>query len=716
MKKITRLALVLLILNTLYLIPLTAQVGINNDDSEPDQSAMLDVKSDSKGVLIPRMSSNDRQQILDPAVGLMVYDSTAQAFYYFNGMGWLELLSASVNFLEDDDGDTQIQVEESADEDMIRFDVAGKEVMLIDNVGNVGIGKIPTAKLDIDINVPSGSEIILINTGSNHVNNTVGSGSQWQSFTATCDCAISKFGVFHFSSGDNSGSTLDIFEGEGTSGNLLYSTTANSTTTITGTKSRTDFLVNDLSVSTDSIYTFRVNQFDRALWSASDVYSGGRWSGIADRDLGFQMSGRTPQDIQFTDNGLILGNYILPYTDGSNGQSLVTDGSGMLNWTTPIDTDDQTLAFDGTNLSIVDGNSLDISSIDTDTDDQTLSFDGTNLSIADGNSVDLSPLEDDGDWETLGATNITNANEGNVGIGDIATTQARWQLSVKDTSDAMLGTDSIDVSGLHAVFMRNRNENNTGIGIGFQSSTSNEIVGAAIVHERTSSNSRGKLHFATKASGSAADEDLPVRMTIGETGNVGIGTVAPNEKLHVIGNIRMEDGNEQAGYILTSDANGVGRWEEGPSIPIGTIQMWPTSTPPTGWLVCNGSTFNAGTYPELNTVLGGNTLPNFNGRFPLGAGSSGTQGAVNHTLGTDGGQEDVTLNLNQIPAHTHNVTVTFDEGRENGSNNTYSNLRGGDSESKTYTSTSAGGDNNGNTVAHENMPPFYTINFIIKAK
>ena len=42
--------------------------------------------------------------------------------------------------LEDTDGDTKIQIEESADEDKIRFDTAGSERMIIDNSGNVGIG------------------------------------------------------------------------------------------------------------------------------------------------------------------------------------------------------------------------------------------------------------------------------------------------------------------------------------------------------------------------------------------------------------------------------------------------------------------------------------------------------------------------------------------------------------------------------------------------
>ncbi len=188
---------------------------------------------------------------------------------------------------------------------------------------------------------------------------------------------------------------------------------------------------------------------------------------------------------------------------GSNGQILTTDGSGTYSWT-------------------------------DDTDSQTLSFNGTSLSIDGGNTVDISSLAEE-DWVISSGTNITNANDGNVGIGNMAPTQNRWQLTVKDTTNCMLGSDSIDVSELFAVFTRNLNENNVGIGIGFQSTSTVTGMGAAIVHERTNSNSRGKLHFATKASGSAADEDLPIRMTIDETGDLGIGVTSPSEKLHVNG-------------------------------------------------------------------------------------------------------------------------------------------------------------------------------------
>jgi hypothetical protein len=49
-----------------------SQVGINNDGSTPDNSAILDVKSTSKGILIPRLTFEQRKALSNPADGLMV--------------------------------------------------------------------------------------------------------------------------------------------------------------------------------------------------------------------------------------------------------------------------------------------------------------------------------------------------------------------------------------------------------------------------------------------------------------------------------------------------------------------------------------------------------------------------------------------------------------------------------------------------------------------
>ena len=67
-------------------------IAINNDNSNPDPSAMLDVKSTSSGLLVPRMTQTQRNAIASPATGLLIYQTdNPSGFYYYNGTGWFRL-------------------------------------------------------------------------------------------------------------------------------------------------------------------------------------------------------------------------------------------------------------------------------------------------------------------------------------------------------------------------------------------------------------------------------------------------------------------------------------------------------------------------------------------------------------------------------------------------------------------------------------------------
>ncbi|MCH2043727.1 MAG: hypothetical protein MK212_06255, partial [Saprospiraceae bacterium] len=68
-------------------------ISINDDNSNPDGSAMLDVKSTTKGMLVPRMTSAQRASITTPATGLLVFDNTTNTFWFYNGTLWIELLA-----------------------------------------------------------------------------------------------------------------------------------------------------------------------------------------------------------------------------------------------------------------------------------------------------------------------------------------------------------------------------------------------------------------------------------------------------------------------------------------------------------------------------------------------------------------------------------------------------------------------------------------------
>ena len=64
-----------------------AQVGINIET--PDASAALDITSTTGGLLVPRMTKDDRGFIDTPATGLIVYQTDGTpGFYYFNGTSW----------------------------------------------------------------------------------------------------------------------------------------------------------------------------------------------------------------------------------------------------------------------------------------------------------------------------------------------------------------------------------------------------------------------------------------------------------------------------------------------------------------------------------------------------------------------------------------------------------------------------------------------------
>jgi len=71
-------------------------VAVTDDDSyTAASSAMLDVKSNSKGLLIPRLTTIQREAINPAAKGLMVFDTDKNAFYYYNGEEWLALPQVS---------------------------------------------------------------------------------------------------------------------------------------------------------------------------------------------------------------------------------------------------------------------------------------------------------------------------------------------------------------------------------------------------------------------------------------------------------------------------------------------------------------------------------------------------------------------------------------------------------------------------------------------
>src|ERR1700687_1286332 len=64
-------------------------VGIGT--TTPNASSILEIRASNKGLLIPRTSTTSRTAIVNPAKGLMVYDTTTGSFWFHNGSAWTQV-------------------------------------------------------------------------------------------------------------------------------------------------------------------------------------------------------------------------------------------------------------------------------------------------------------------------------------------------------------------------------------------------------------------------------------------------------------------------------------------------------------------------------------------------------------------------------------------------------------------------------------------------
>lgn len=94
-----------------------------------------------------------------------------------------------------------------------------------------------------------------------------------------------------------------------------------------------------------------------------------------------------------------------------------------------------------------------------------------------------------------------------------------------------------------------------------------------------------------------------------------------------------------------------------------TVPLWISSCTVPPYLLCDGSTFSAVTYPYLNTKLGGTTLPDLRGRsrFYLNGGSgritTAGSGIDGDTRLSAGGAQNVALTEANLAAHTHGAAT-----------------------------------------------------------
>lgn len=157
---------------------------------------------------------------------------------------------------------------------------------------------------------------------------------------------------------------------------------------------------------------------------------------------------------------------------------------------------------------------------------------------------------------------------------------------------------------------------------------------------------------------------------------------------------------------------------------VGEIRMFAGNFAPQSWAFCDGQLLavsqNDALFSLLGTIYGGDGrttfgLPDLRGRVPVHAGDG--PGLSPRRLGAKGGAESVTLTVNQLPSHTHQMQAssgtadrTSAQGNvlaQSGLDN-YRTIGGSDVNLASTGVSSVGGSQN-----HANLAPFLCVHFII---
>ena len=157
---------------------------------------------------------------------------------------------------------------------------------------------------------------------------------------------------------------------------------------------------------------------------------------------------------------------------------------------------------------------------------------------------------------------------------------------------------------------------------------------------------------------------------------------------------------------------------------IGEIRMFGGNFNPAGWAFCDGALMpiseNDALFNLIGTTYGGDGqetfgLPNLNGRVPIHMGTG--KDGITYTIGEVSGTESVTLTVQQIPSHPHDLLASGDIANSpnpkdsaiarSGQVNAFINANPGVAMSSQFLGPAGG------SQPHDNMQPYLVISYII---
>ena len=490
-------------------------------------------------------------------------------------------------------------------------------------------------------NVAVGRNTLYYNsTGSN--NTAIGYYSSFNNTTGSNNTAIGYYSSFNNTTGSNNTALGNSSLGTNKSGieniaigiNTLLGTTASSYNTAIGSK---------------ALQTLEFGNYNIAIGSNSAFYS---TTNIL----------ASPQSLTQSSNSVYIGADIRPIENQTN-QIVIgygATGNGSNSVTLGADTITKTILKGNVGIGVETATPTSKLHIETD------ALGNTTPAISSGIHLENTTPATATIWQNSPSLTLTGAAHSSV--GGTSSKVSRFQMFVRTSVNSSGSTElrfesTTNDATIQTPFRLTENGSLilTNVLTAFSGSFNSGVVFSTSINNTTSGNTNGisTTQAFGPTSGTATTNYINIAPTINQTGgangiirgvyvnptltaaadfraievtngnvlfsttsgNVGIGTASPSTKLHIVatqsGAFRLEDGTQSyPGYVLTSDANGVGTWQGNTQITL----SGPTATALASW---NNTTIMSNFSATCSVTIPATGLPpNFSFRFIVISGNS----------------------------------------------------------------------------------------------
>ncbi|MEO1803939.1 MAG: tail fiber domain-containing protein [Bacteroidota bacterium] len=544
----------------------TIGVSITESGADPDSSAMLHIQSSSKGLLIPRMDSISREGISNAAQGLMVYDTTTSSFWYYTQTFWQEIGKGGT---VQGDG-TNL------------YSLQVRDEILTGNVRGEGAVDLQAVKF-LAQEVASG-QYSVIGGGVANTASGIGALVAGGAYNEATGLAATIGGGDENNAGGVrstvSGGRLNAAQGSHTSvGGGFQNGALGSYSTVPGGRSNSAFSYGETVVG---IFSEEYTPQSATAFNGNDrlfVVGNGLGGGNRSNALTLLKNGNLGLGTSTPDSTLhIVGGFRLEDGNQQAGYVLTSNANGGASWQAAGKGGiwDQT-APNGVTYTLNAGHVVDgvhslVAGNDNEVDaDYTFVAGRSNRVFASqsavlggGHFVSSAAISS----YVFGTTDTATGGVSFV-FGQDNRTDASFSLAVGDGNKLTSGATWSSAIG------QNNSVSNAyafALGSNLVTPAVNETVLGAYNELYTPASNGWNANDRLFSIGNG--QSLATRsnaLTLLKNGNLGLGTSKPDTTLHVVGQMRYEDGNQQLGYVLTSDANGVATWQSNAGIG-GTVQ------------------------------------------------------------------------------------------------------------------------------------------------